>query len=190
LCTIIPEGQIFRADFSQCVGSFRCLVAGVSAKIWKWHRRLGHLSFDLFSRFSGLGFVWGLPMLKYQKDLVCAPCRHGKMVANSHPPLTSVMIERSCELFLMGLVGPAHVCSAGGKWYVLVIVDDYSRYAWVFFLADKGETFCFVRDLIFRLKNERNRDVVQAIRSNNGCEFKNFRYKTFCHDLGLELSRI
>jgi transposase InsO family protein len=65
----------------------------------------------------------------------------------------------------MDLVGPARVCSAGGKWYVLVIVDDYSRYAWVFFLADMGETFSFVRDLILRLKNERHGDVVRAIRS-------------------------
>jgi hypothetical protein len=38
----------------------------------------------------------------------------------------------------MDLVGPARVWSVGGKWYVLVIVDDYSRYAWVFFLTDKG----------------------------------------------------
>jgi transposase InsO family protein len=131
------------------------LVTGVSVELWKWHRRLGHLSFDLLSRLSGLGLVRGLPKLKYQKDLVCVPCRHGKMVAASHRPLTSVMTERSCELFHMDLVGPARVCSAGGKWYVLVIVDDYSRYAWVFFLADKGETFGFVRDLILRLKNER-----------------------------------
>jgi hypothetical protein len=50
VCTIVPEGQIFRADFSQCVGSSRCLVAGVLAELWKWHRRLGHLSFDLLSR--------------------------------------------------------------------------------------------------------------------------------------------
>jgi hypothetical protein len=40
----------------------------------------------------------------------------------------------------------------GGKWYVLVVVDDYSRYAWVFFLEDKSEIFGFVRDLIVRLK--------------------------------------
>jgi transposase InsO family protein len=60
----------------------------------------------------------------------------------------------------MGLVGPTRVCSVGGKWYVLVIVDDYSRYAWVFFLADKGETFGFVQDLILRLKNEMNGGVV------------------------------
>jgi transposase InsO family protein len=86
----------------------------------------------------------------------------------------------------MDLVGPARVCSAGGKWYVFVIVDDYSRYAWVFFLADKGDTFGFVRDLILRLKNERNGDVVRAIPSNNGSEFKNSRFETICHDIGLE----
>jgi transposase InsO family protein len=73
----------------------------------------------------------------------------------------------------------------GGKWYVLV-VDNYSRYAWVFFLADNEETFGFVRDLILRLKIERNGDVVQAIHRDNGSEFKNSHFKTFCHDLGLE----
>jgi hypothetical protein len=104
--------------------------------------------------------VPGSPKLKYQKNLVCAPCRHGKMVASSHPPLTSVMTKMPCELFHMDLVGPARVCSVGGKWYVLVIVDDYSHYSWVFFLAGKGGTFGFVRDLILRLQNERNGDVV------------------------------
>jgi hypothetical protein len=48
------------------------------------------------------------------------------------------MTKKPCELFHVDLVGPAHVCSAGGKWYVLVIVDDYSRYSLVFFFADKG----------------------------------------------------
>jgi hypothetical protein len=160
VCTIVPEGQIFRADFSQCVGSSRCLVVGVSAELWKGHRRLGDLCFDLLSRLRRVGLVRGLPKLKYQKDFVCAPCRHGKMVATSHPPLTFVMTERPCKLFHRDLVGPARVCSAGGKWYVLVIVDDYSHYAWVFFLADKEETFGFVRDLILRLKNERHGDTI------------------------------
>jgi hypothetical protein len=102
---IISEGQIFRADFFQCVGSSRCLVAGVSVKLWKWYRRLGHLSFDLLSCLSGLGLVRGFPKLKYQKDFVCALYRHDKKVATSHPPLTDVMIERPCELIHMDLVG-------------------------------------------------------------------------------------
>jgi transposase InsO family protein len=67
-----------------------------------------------------------------------------------------------------------------------VIVDNYSRFAWVFFLADKGETFGFVRDLILRLKNERHEDAVRAIRSDNGSEFNNSCFETFCRDLGLE----
>jgi hypothetical protein len=56
------------------------------------------------------------------------------MVASSHPPLTDVMTGHPWELLHMDLVGPTRVRSTGGKWYVLVVVDDYSRYAWVFFL--------------------------------------------------------
>jgi transposase InsO family protein len=108
------------------------------------------------------------------------------MVATPHPPLTDVMTERPIELLHMDLVRPARVHSVGGKWYVLVVVDDYSRYAWVFFLEDKSETFGFVRDLIMRLKNERHGNAIRAIRSDNVSEFKNSRYDAFCRDLGLE----
>jgi transposase InsO family protein len=61
------------------------------------------------------------------------------------------------------------------------VVDDYSLYAWVFFLEDKGEMFGFVRDLVLRLRNERHGDAIRAIRSDNGS-----RFETYCHDLGLE----
>jgi transposase InsO family protein len=108
------------------------------------------------------------------------------MVAASHPPLTSVMTERPCKLLHMDLVGPAPVRSMGGKWYVLVVVDIYSQYAWVFFLEENGETFGFVRDIVLRLKNERHKDAIRAICSGNVLEFKNSRFETFCYDLGLE----
>jgi hypothetical protein len=78
--------------------------------------------------------------LRLEKELVSASCRHAKMVSSSHPPLTDVMTEHPCELLHMDLVRPARVSSAGGKCYVLVVVDDYSLYAWVFFFEEKGET--------------------------------------------------
>jgi transposase InsO family protein len=86
----------------------------------------------------------------------------------------------------MDLVGPARVRSVGGKWYVFVVVDNYSLYAWVFFQEYKGETFGFVRDLVLRLKNEGHGDAIRAICSGNGSEFNNSHFETFCHDLGLE----
>jgi hypothetical protein len=126
-CMVVLEGRVFQADFSESSGVEHCFLAGSSSELWKWHMKLCHLSFDLLSRLSKLSLVGGLPRFSLDKELVCAPCRHAKMVASSHLPLTVVMTERPCELLHMDIVGLARVQSAGGKWYVPVVVDDYSR---------------------------------------------------------------
>ena len=137
------------------------------------------MSFDLLCRLSGLGLIRGLPELKFEKNLVCAPCHHGKMVVASHPPVNLVMTERPCELLHMDTVGPSRVRSVGGKWYVLVIVDDFSRYSWVFFLSSKDEVFMHFRSLALRLFKEQE-GVLRAICSDNGIEFKNTFFDAFC----------
>jgi hypothetical protein len=57
VCMVVPMGQVFRAVFSQSSGVERCFLARSSNELWKWHRKLGHLSFDLLSRLSKLNFV-------------------------------------------------------------------------------------------------------------------------------------
>jgi hypothetical protein len=57
VCMVVPEGQVFRADFSQSSGVECCFLAGSSSELWKWHRKLGHLSFDLLSHLSKLNLV-------------------------------------------------------------------------------------------------------------------------------------
>ena len=116
-------------------------MAGSSSELWKWHRRLGHLSFDLLARLSSLDLIQGLPKLKFEKDLVCHPYHHGKMVAAPHPPMNQVMTKEPDELLHMDTVGPARVQLGGGKSYVLVIVDDFSRNSWVFLMESKDEAF-------------------------------------------------
>jgi hypothetical protein len=64
VCMVVPEGQVFRADFSQSSVVERCFLAGFSSELWKWHRKLGHLSFDLLSRLCKLNLVRGLPRLR------------------------------------------------------------------------------------------------------------------------------
>jgi hypothetical protein len=68
-------------------------------------------------------------LLKFESDLVCAPCHHSKMIAATHSPVNTVMTEHAGQLLHMDIVGPSRVRSMGGKWYVLVIIDDYSRYS-------------------------------------------------------------
>jgi hypothetical protein len=54
---VVLEGQVFRADFSQSSGVERCFLAGSLSELWRWHKMLGHLRFDLLSRLSKLNLV-------------------------------------------------------------------------------------------------------------------------------------
>jgi hypothetical protein len=47
VCGISRIGNVFQDDFSFAQSSLRCLILQSSFELWKWHRRLGHLSFDL-----------------------------------------------------------------------------------------------------------------------------------------------
>ncbi|WVZ89770.1 hypothetical protein U9M48_036134 [Paspalum notatum var. saurae] len=94
VCSLLPFGQVFRVDLTSVSGPARCLVASPLADIWKWYRRLGHLSFDLLVRLSSMGLIRGLPKLRAEKDLVCHPCRHGKKVAASHIPVCQDLVLR------------------------------------------------------------------------------------------------
>jgi hypothetical protein len=182
-------GNVFHADCSSTQSSLRCLISQSFSKLWKWHRRLGHLSFDLLCQLSGLGLLRGLPLLKFESDLVCAPCHHGKMIAASHSPVNTMMTEHLGQLLYMDTVGPSRVRSMGGKWYVLVIVDDYSRYSWVFFLESKEKVFEHFRSLALRLNNE-HPNYLKVIRSDNGTEFRNTSFDEFCleHEIDQQFS--
>jgi transposase InsO family protein len=124
-------------------------------------------------------------LLKFESDLVCAPCRHGKMIAASHSLVNTVMIEHPRQLLHIDTVCPSRVRFMGGKWYVLIIVDDYSRYSWVFFLKSKDQVFEHFRLLALRLNNE-HPNCLKAIRSDNGTEFRNASFDRFCREHDIE----
>jgi hypothetical protein len=93
VCDISRIGNVFQYDFSSAQSSLRCLISQSSFELLKWHRRLGHLSFDLLCQLDGLGLLRGLSLLKFESDLVCAPCCHDKMIAASHSPVNTMMTE-------------------------------------------------------------------------------------------------
>jgi hypothetical protein len=47
VCSISRIGNVFQADFSSAQFSLRCLISQSSFELWKWHRRLVHLNFNL-----------------------------------------------------------------------------------------------------------------------------------------------
>jgi transposase InsO family protein len=124
-------------------------------------------------------------LLKFESDLVCAPCRHGKMIAASHSPINTMMTEHPGQLFHMDTVSPSRVRSMGGKWYALVIIDDYSHYSWVFFLESKDQVFEHFQLLALRLNNK-HPNCLKVIRSDNETEFRNASFDEFCLEHGID----
>ncbi|WVZ84254.1 hypothetical protein U9M48_031306 [Paspalum notatum var. saurae] len=91
---LLDEGfEVFRVNLTSVPGPTHCLVASPSADIWKWHRRLGHLSFDLLVRLSSMRLIQGLPKLRAEKDLVCHPIVMARWL-----PLFTLLCLRSCPL--------------------------------------------------------------------------------------------
>jgi transposase InsO family protein len=76
------------------------------------------------------------------------------------------------ELLHMDLFGPITYISLGGSKYCLVIVDDYSRFTWVFFLQEKSQTQETLKGFLRQAQNEFELRI-KKIRSDNGMEFKN-----------------
>nr|GFA95488.1 retrovirus-related Pol polyprotein from transposon TNT 1-94 [Tanacetum cinerariifolium] len=118
-----------------------CLMAKASSsQAWLRHRRLSHLNFDTINLLSKNDIVVGLPKLKFVKDHLCSSCELGEAKRKSFHTKLTPSSKRRLQLLHMDLCGPMRVASINGKRYVLVIIDDYSRYTWTHFLRSKDET--------------------------------------------------
>nr|GEV02588.1 retrovirus-related Pol polyprotein from transposon TNT 1-94 [Tanacetum cinerariifolium] len=108
-------------------------------KSWLWNRRLSHLNFGTINQLAKLSLVKGLPNLKYTKDHLCSACQMGKSKKESHPHKPKPSTNEKLQMLHMNLCRPMRVESINKKIYILVIVDDYSRFTWVKFLRTKDE---------------------------------------------------
>nr|GEZ75228.1 retrovirus-related Pol polyprotein from transposon TNT 1-94 [Tanacetum cinerariifolium] len=100
-------------------------------KSWLWHRRLNHLNFDTINDLARKDLVRGLSRLKFEKDHLCSACQLGKSKKHTHKPKAENTNLEVLNTLHMDLCGPMRVQTINGKKYILVIVDDYSRFTWV-----------------------------------------------------------
>jgi len=129
--------------------------------------------------------IRGLPDLKIVEGTICDECQIGKQTRMSHPRLEHQVISKVLELLHMDLMGPMQVESIGGKMYVLVVVNDFSRFTWVNFIRKKSDTFDVFKDLCTQLQREKDCGIVR-IRSDHGTEFENARFDQYCSGEGIK----
>ncbi|KAI3770291.1 hypothetical protein L6452_01418 [Arctium lappa] len=180
------HGNLYYVDFPTLSATRPvCLLAKASkAQSWTWHRRLSHQNFRSIAKLQRQGLVKGLPEMRFEKDSLCSACELGKMKRSSFKSKAESSTSSALELLHMDLCGPMRTASINGKKYVLVMIDDYSRYTWLEFLLNKSDApeliIAFIKRIQVRLQLP-----VRTIHSDNGTEFKNDTLKSYLTSVGI-----
>ncbi|GJY69336.1 retrovirus-related pol polyprotein from transposon TNT 1-94 [Tanacetum coccineum] len=146
---------------------------------------LSHLNFDYITLLSKKDVVTGLPKLTYVKDQLCSSCEMSKAKRSSFKSKAVPSSKGRLNLLHMDLCGPMRVASINGKKYILVIVDDYSRYTWTLFLRSKDETPEVLKDFLTMIQRNLQAQVI-TVRTDRGTEFLNKTLHAYFKEEGIE----
>ena len=151
---------------------------------WLWHRMLGHVEMKQLNRLVKHDLVRGLKDV-LEKDKLCSSYQARKQVENTHPKKSMMSTSKAFELLYIDLFGTTKYTSIGGNKYSFVIVDDFTRYTWLFFLVDKSEVYDTFKSFVKRSQNEFETRI-KKVRSDNGSEFRNTRIDELCDEFGIK----
>ena len=93
-----------------------------------WHQRMGHAIYKHLSIVSKHESILGIPKLSRVNNVVCGPCQLGKQKKAKHLDTQTFSSSRPLELLYLDLMGPTRIESLSGKRYIMVVVDDFTRY--------------------------------------------------------------
>ncbi|GJW44018.1 putative reverse transcriptase domain-containing protein, partial [Tanacetum coccineum] len=145
---------------------------------WIWHKRLSHLNFKNINKLAKQNLVAGLPSLNFSKDKNYSAYKKGKHHRASFKTKRSFSINKCLHLLHMDLFGPVKPQTISHNKYTLVIVDEYSRYTWVFCLKKKSDAADYIMSFIRQMENL-NEVRVKELRSDNETEFRNHKLEEF-----------
>ncbi|GJS64963.1 retrovirus-related pol polyprotein from transposon TNT 1-94, partial [Tanacetum coccineum] len=150
-----------------------CFMAkALPTQAWLWHRRLSHLNFDTINLLLKKDIIIGLPKLKYVKDQLCSSSELSKAKRSTFKTKTIPSSKGRLNLLHMDLCGPMRIESINEKKYILIIIDDYTRYTWTYFLRTKDETLEVIKDFLKMIQRNLQAQVI-SVRTDRGTEFLN-----------------
>ncbi|KAK1415024.1 hypothetical protein QVD17_30793 [Tagetes erecta] len=181
------DRDVYKLDMSQIDADTEttCLIAHASNdESQLWHRRLSHSNFRNMNRLVTGNHAVGIPSKKFSTTDLCPACLKGKQHRMSFKSKLENSISKPLQMLHMDLFGPTNVQSIGRKSYCLVIIDDFTRFSWVYFLHAKSETAELLKEFIIKIENQLECKV-KTLRSDNGTEFKNANVDLFCAEKGI-----
>ena len=130
-----------------------------------WHVRLGHPSLKVIELVSTINARRGGNVLNKPCDI-----RHRAKHTRDSFPISASKAFDMFELIHCHLWGTYRAASYCGAYYILTIVDDFSRVTWVTLLVDKTKVSQILENF-FAMTNRQFHKWVKIVRSDNGIKF-------------------
>nr|GEY30088.1 retrovirus-related Pol polyprotein from transposon TNT 1-94 [Tanacetum cinerariifolium] len=176
-------GQFCDADLEVAFKGNTCLIRDLDGvDLLKGNCSINLYTINLYDMASASLIC--LPKFKYAKEHVCPSCEQGKSKRASHPTKPVLNSKQRLHLRHMDLCGPMRVVSIKGKRYVLVIIDDYSRYTWVHFLRTKDEMPEVIKNFLKKIYVRLQAPII-IVYTDNGTEFKNQVLNEYFDSVGI-----
>ena len=161
-----------------------CLMTKTDELSRLWHARLGHVNYQALALMSKHQMVEGMPKI-IKPNTVCDGCLMGKQTRKTFPNKTKFSAKKELELIHGDLCGPISPPTASGYKYFFLLVDDFSRFMWVFFLKGKDEALQAFKNFRVLVENGSERKI-KVLRTDRGGEFNSNEFKEFCEGAGIE----
>jgi transposase InsO family protein len=161
-----------------------CLAGHVGEDAWIWHARFGHQNFDGLEKLAKKNMVRGLPHVDHVEQLREA-CLIGKQRRAPFPLKAKYRASSPLELVQGDLCGPITPATPGGKRYFLLLVDDFSRFMWIYLLRSKDEAETAIRRFQASAEVE-SKHTLRVLRTDRGGEFTATRFMDWCAELGIK----
>jgi hypothetical protein len=150
-----------------------------------WHERFGHLNFRYMQQLSKQSLVDGLPEIHFSKGV-----REG-CVLEKHPQEKfdkgkSQRASTPLDLIHSDLMGPFPHPSISNAMFVLIFVDDFSRFTWIYFLKKKSEVFRHIKDFKALVETQSEKKI-KVLQTDNEGEYVNHEIHDLCHEAGIQL---
>ncbi|MCO5572839.1 hypothetical protein L7F22_026598 [Adiantum nelumboides] len=150
-----------------------------------WHARFGHVGYGSLMTLQRHNMVHDLSLLEMPPRHVCEGCVLGKMHRFAFSQDGSVRATRKLQLVHSDVCGPMRTPSVGNSLYFVTLIDDFSRFCWVYPLKAKSDVFAVFQHYVSMVENETGCKV-QTLCTDRGGEYMSGAFKDFLGKKGIK----